>query len=139
MPMPDYRAENVKLSPDGSVFDLLHDGNRYAVKTNLVALYNIYNLLGAIAGMHEAGMAIEEMLPRLTKISQIEGRMENIAEGQDFHVIVDYAHTPDGFEKVFQYGQEIARGKKIYAVFGCAGKRDKVKRKVLGQIAGQIL
>lgn len=133
----DYRAENVKLSPDGSVFDLLHGGNRYAVKTNLVALYNIYNLLGAIAGMHETGMAIEEMLPHLMEISQIEGRMENIAEGQDFHVIVDYAHTPDGFEKVFQYGQEIAKGKKIYSVFGCAGKRDKVKRKVLGQIAGK--
>ena len=131
----DYRAENIELAPDGSTFDLLHDGKRYAVKTNLVALYNLYNLLGAIAGMHQMGMAIEEMLPRLTKITQIDGRMEIIDEGQDFHVIVDYAHTPDGFEKVFQYGQEISRGKKIYAVFGCAGKRDKVKRKVLGQIA----
>ncbi len=49
-----------------------------------VGLYNIYNLLGAIAGMHEAGMAIEEMPPRLTKISQIEGRMENIAEDRTF-------------------------------------------------------
>lgn len=133
----DYRAENVKLAPDGSAFDLLHAGKRYAVKTNLVALYNLYNLLGAMAGMHQMGMAIEEMLPLLTKISQIDGRMEIIDEGQDFHVIVDYAHTPDGFEKVFQYGQEISNGKKIYAVFGCAGKRDKVKRKVLGQIAGK--
>lgn len=133
----DYRAEEVKLSSEGSEFVLVNGGKRYNVKTNLVALYNIYNLLGAMAGMHETGMAIEDMLPLLTDISQIDGRMENISMGQDFHVIVDYAHTPDGFEKVFQYAEEIAAGRKIYSVFGCAGKRDKVKRKVLGQIAGK--
>ena len=133
----DYRAEDIRLSPEGSTFVLACHGRRYDVKTNLVALYNVYNLLGAMAAMHQMGMAIEEMLPLLTHISQIDGRMENISEGQDFHVIVDYAHTPDGFEKVFQYAQEIADGKKIYSVFGCAGKRDKVKRKVLGQIAGK--
>lgn len=63
--------------------------------------------------------------------------MEVIDKGQDFTVIVDYAHTPDGFEKVFEYAKAITGGKDIYAVFGCAGKRDKVKRKVLGQIAGK--
>ncbi len=89
--------------------------------------------------MHEAGMAIEEMLPRLTKISQIEGRMENIAEGQDFHVIVDYAHTPDGFRKSVSVWTGNRKGQKIYAVFGCAGKRDKVKRKVFGPDCRQIL
>lgn len=133
----DYRAEEVRLSSEGSEFVLVNGRKRYNVKTNLVALYNIYNLLGAMAGMHETGMAIEDMLPLLTDISQIDGRMENISMGQDFHVIVDYAHTPDGFEKVFQYAEEIAAGRKIYSVFGCAGKRDKVKRKVLGQIAGK--
>lgn len=133
----DYRAEEVKLFSEGSEFVLVNGGKRYNVKTNLVALYNIYNLLGAMAGMHETGMAIEDMLPLLTDISQIDGRMENISMGQDFHVIVDYAHTPDGFEKVFQYAEEIAAGRRIYSVFGCAGKRDKVKRKVLGQIAGK--
>lgn len=133
----DYRAEDVSLSAQGSEFVLVNGGKRYPVKTNLVALYNIYNLLGAMAAMHQMGMAIEDMIPLLTDISQIEGRMEIISMGQDFHVIVDYAHTPDGFEKVFQYAQEIAGENRIYSVFGCAGKRDKVKRKVLGQIAGK--
>lgn len=133
----DYRGEDVKLSPSGTEFTLVCGGKRYPVKTNLVALYNIYNLLGAIAGMHQAGMAIEEMLPRLAHIAQVDGRMEIIDEGQDFHLIVDYAHTPDGFEKVFQYAREITGEGKIYSVFGCAGKRDKVKRKVLGEIAGR--
>jgi len=133
----DYRAEDVQLAPDGSRFTLVHDGARYEVQTNLVALYNIYNLLGAIACMHQAGLAMEDMLPHLEKIAQVDGRMEVIDEGQDFHLIVDYAHTPDGFDKVFEYADEIAEGHKVYAVFGSAGKRDKVKRKVLGAIAGK--
>ena len=132
----DYRAENLKLSVDSTEFDLVHDGKSYRVKTNLSAEYNIYNLLGAIAGMHFAGMAIEEMIPYLEHIAQVDGRMEIIDEGQDFAAIVDYAHTPDGFEQIFKYAEEVTEGK-IYCVFGCAGKRDKVKRKVLGEIAGK--
>ena len=133
----DYRAENVKLSPMDSRFTLVHGGERYEVKTNLVALYNVYNLLGAIACMHQAGMEICDMIPHLESVAQVDGRMEIIEMGQDFHVIVDYAHTPDGYDKIFAYGDEIACGKDVYAVFGCAGKRDKPKRKVLGAIAGK--
>ncbi|MGC2872341.1 UDP-N-acetylmuramoyl-L-alanyl-D-glutamate--2,6-diaminopimelate ligase [Ihubacter sp. rT4E-8] len=132
----DYRAEDVSLRADGTDFTLVCGGRKYSVKTNLVALYNIYNLLGAIAAMHQSGMEIEDMLPYMAHISQIDGRMEMIEAGQNFHLIVDYAHTPDGFEKVFQYAREIASGD-IYTVFGCAGKRDRVKRKVLGEIAGK--
>ncbi|MBR3785013.1 MAG: UDP-N-acetylmuramoyl-L-alanyl-D-glutamate--2,6-diaminopimelate ligase [Firmicutes bacterium] len=133
----DYRAEDVKLTPADSRFTLVHDGVRYEIKTNLVALYNVYNLLGAIACMHQAGMAIEDMIPHLESVAQVDGRMEKIELGQDFHVIVDYAHTPDGYDKLFAYGNEIAEGHDIYVVFGCAGKRDKPKRKVLGAIAGR--
>lgn len=133
----DYRAEDIVLEPMGTTFTLFARGKRYKVETNLIALYNIYNLLGAIAAMEQMGMEIEEMLPHLAHISQIDGRMEVISEGQPFHLIVDYAHTPDGFEKVFHYAKEIAGKNKIYSVFGCAGKRDKVKRKVLGGIAGK--
>ncbi len=132
----DYRAENVRLSVRSSSFELVYKGRRYQVETNLSAKYNLYNLLGAMAAMHETGMTIEEMLPKLSHISQIDGRMEILDEGQDFTVIVDYAHTPDGFEKVFEYAKATTEGK-IYSVFGCAGKRDKVKRRVLGQIAGK--
>ena len=134
----DYLAENVELSTDGTKFVLNCKGDKYEVQTNLVALYNIYNLLGAIAAMHECGMPIEDMLPTIEHIPQVDGRMEIIEMGQDFSVIVDYAHTPDGFDKVFEYGDAITKnGGNIYAVFGSAGKRDKVKRKVLGQIAGK--
>ncbi|MGF6376617.1 UDP-N-acetylmuramoyl-L-alanyl-D-glutamate--2,6-diaminopimelate ligase [Clostridiales Family XIII bacterium PM5-7] len=131
----DYRAEEVKISTTGTEFTLVHEGKRYPVKTNLIALYNLYNLLGAIGAMHQSGMSLADMIPLLEHIAQVDGRMEQIDCGQPFNVIVDYAHTPDGFEKVFQYAKEITKGKRTFAVFGSAGKRDKVKRKILGQIA----
>jgi UDP-N-acetylmuramoyl-L-alanyl-D-glutamate--2,6-diaminopimelate ligase len=134
----DYLAENIMISTSGTSFVLDHGGRKYNVKTNLVALYNIYNLLGAMAAMHEMGMEIEAMLPLIEHIPQVDGRMEIIDMGQDFTVIVDYAHTPDGFDKIFEFADAITRrGGNIFAVFGCAGKRDKVKRRVLGQIAGK--
>lgn len=132
----DYRAEDLDLYIGGTSFTLVHQGRRYPVRTNLCAGYNIYNLLGAVAAMHQMGMAIEDMLPRLTHISQVDGRMELIDRGQDFTVIVDYAHTPDGYVKFFDYVKKIADGHHIYAVFGCSGRRDKSNRKVRGHLAG---
>ena len=129
---------DIQIQTDGSQFTLLHHEKSYTIKTNLVAMYNIYNLLGAIAGMCEAGIAIEDMLPYLASIKQIEGRMERIDEGQLFNVIVDFAHTPDGLEKVFEYAKDITKeGHSIIAVFGSAGKRDTKKRKVFGEIASK--
>lgn len=116
-----------------------HQGVSYEVSTNLVALYNIYNLLGAIAGICESGIALEEILPLVSNLHQIEGRMERIDEGQPFTVIVDFAHTPDGLEKIFEYAKDITKqGRSIIAVFGSAGKRDTKKRKVFGEVASRF-
>ena len=132
----DYRADQIEIGTNGSTFTLLHDSKQYQVSTNLVALYNIYNLLGAVAAMCETGLSIEDILPYLSSLTQIEGRMERIDEGQPFNVIVDFAHTPDGLEKVFEFAQNITPdSNSIIAVFGSAGKRDKKKRKVFGEIA----
>ncbi|MEG0273681.1 MAG: UDP-N-acetylmuramoyl-L-alanyl-D-glutamate--2,6-diaminopimelate ligase [Longicatena sp.] len=134
----NYRADHIRIGTNGSTFTLIHDDKTYEVSTNLVAMYNIYNLLGAIAGMCESGIALEELIPYLNSLHQIEGRMERIDEGQLFHVIVDFAHTPDGLEKVFEYANDITEeGHSIIAVFGSAGKRDTKKRKVFGEIASK--
>ena len=133
-----YQAENIRIEKTGSRFTLVHGTERYEVSTNLVALYNIYNLLGAVAAMAESGIPIEQQLPYLNDIRQIEGRMERIDEGQLFNVIVDFAHTPDGMEKVFEYAKDITEdGHSIIAVFGSAGKRDTKKRRVFGEIASR--
>ncbi len=135
---PDYFAKDIRLTEKGTDFVLCAGNKEYEVHTNLVALYNIYNLLGAMAAMDQMGMSMDEMIPLVADIPQVDGRMEVIDEGQEFMVVVDYAHTPDGYEKIFRFADEItAGGGSTYAVFGSAGKRDKVKRKVLGSIAGR--
>lgn len=134
----DYQATNVKLTTEGSEFDLLYNNNVYHVVTNIIAMYNIYNLLAAIAALVEQGRNINEVINYCRNLSQVEGRLEQIREGQKFNVIVDFAHTPDGLEKVFEYAKLITpEGGNITAVFGSAGKRDIAKRPVFGEIASK--
>lgn len=134
----DYRADHIHIDVNGTRFTLIHDGKEYELTTNLAAMYNIYNLLGAIAALDQTDMTLDEILPWVSSIEQIEGRMERIHEGQPFNVIVDFAHTPDGMEKIMQYGRAITEeGHKITAVFGSAGKRDTKKRPIFGELADQ--
>ncbi|MDO4467290.1 MAG: UDP-N-acetylmuramoyl-L-alanyl-D-glutamate--2,6-diaminopimelate ligase [Bacillota bacterium] len=131
----DYRAKDIILSSDSTSFILEFRGKEYPVETNLVAEYNVYNLLGAMAAMHETGMSIETLTALARHIPQIEGRMEQINCGQPFSAIVDFAHTPDGMDKVIQFGRKIANKNRVIAVFGSAGRRDIQKRKTFGEIA----
>lgn len=132
----NYRVSNIVIGTKGTSFSLHYQGKVYDLKTNLVALYNIYNLLSAIAAICESGIEIEKVITHIANLKQIEGRMERIDEGQLFNVIVDFAHTPDGLEKVFEYAKCITPDDHhIIAVFGSAGKRDAKKRKVFGEIA----
>lgn len=134
----DYQADQIKIGTNGSSFILRHENQEYQVHTNLVALYNIYNLLAAMAAMSEAGIPLKDVVSYVSNLPQIEGRMERIDEGQPFNVIVDFAHTPDGLEKVFEYAKTItAQDRSIISVFGSAGKRDTKKRKVFGEIASR--
>jgi UDP-N-acetylmuramoyl-L-alanyl-D-glutamate--2,6-diaminopimelate ligase len=91
-----------------------------------------------MAATHEMGMPLEDIIRRTGNIPQVGGRMEIINEGQDFLAIVDYAHTPDGYEKIFQFAKEmVGENGRIFAAFGCPGKRDVEKRPVMGEIAGR--
>ena len=133
----DYQAVNVHLGAAGTTFDLVHHDNIWHVQTNLAAMYNVYNLLAAIAALHETGhMSLDEIVSYTKDLPQVPGRLEQIHEGQPFNVIVDFAHTPDGMEKMFQFGRSITQpGGNLIAVFGSAGKRDIAKRKEFGVLA----
>ncbi|MDI9519470.1 MAG: UDP-N-acetylmuramoyl-L-alanyl-D-glutamate--2,6-diaminopimelate ligase [Bacillota bacterium] len=132
----DYQAINFQIMKDKTVFTLVCFGRRYKVETNLVAMFNIYNLLACLAALDSQGFNIEKMIPKLTNIKQIEGRMQRIDLGQPFNIIVDFAHTPDGIKKVCEYASKITpKGNRIISVFGSAGKRDTKKRKIFGEIA----
>ncbi len=132
----DYMAYDIVMEDDGMQFRLRHGDKNYLVTTNLVATFNVYNLLAVIAALDQTGHDIDTFIHKLKDLKAIPGRMHKIDEGQDFNIIVDFAHTPDGLEKVFKYAQKITpTSRNIVAVFGSAGGRDKAKRKMFGELA----
>jgi UDP-N-acetylmuramoyl-L-alanyl-D-glutamate--2,6-diaminopimelate ligase len=105
-----------------------------ALHSPLSGLFNLYNILGAISCAQHFGISDELIAKAIEKFSGIKGRVEKIEAGQDFTVIVDYAHTPDSLEKLYGH----FKSQRIIAVFGCTGGgRDTWKRKEMGRIADE--
>jgi UDP-N-acetylmuramoyl-L-alanyl-D-glutamate--2,6-diaminopimelate ligase len=130
----DFKATHIKQTPTGTHFMLKFKDDIYPVVAPTLGLFNVYNALGAIAGVVSAGMSIETAIAAIGKLPIIAGRMELIDAGQDFTVIVDYAHTPDGVEKVLEFAQGIKK-EAIRLVIGCPGDRDRTKRPVMANLA----
>ena len=127
------QISNVNLSASGSVFNL----DNVNFKTSLLGEFNVANCAAAAAVGQACGVKLEEASRAMAKIEAIPGRLEIINEGQNFTVVVDLAHTPDSYEKVFKLFQGLPHNK-IIAVFGSAGGgRDKWKRPELGKIASE--
>lgn len=132
----ELRAENVQLSPEGVEYDAVHGENRYHVKCALPGSFNVSNSLAAIGVGEAVGLTPEQIEEGIAALEGVQGRMTRVSEGQDFSVIVDYAHTPDSFEKLFKDLKPVVKGR-IIAMFGSAGRRDEGKRAVQGEIAGR--
>lgn len=131
----DYQITKYQLLKDRTIFTLHCNGRDYELETNLVAKFNLYNLLGAIAAVNAKGVSITQIVDKLQCIKQIEGRVERIDKGQPFNIIVDFAHTPDGIQQLCEFGNAITpKGKRIIALTGSAGKRDTAKRPVFGEL-----
>ncbi|MBN1631768.1 MAG: UDP-N-acetylmuramoyl-L-alanyl-D-glutamate--2,6-diaminopimelate ligase [Thermoleophilia bacterium] len=107
---------------------------RVEVETRLVGAFNVANALTALGIGLGLGLDLEQMLAALREFPGVPGRMEPIDGGQDFTVLVDYAHTPDSVRNVLQTARGITRGKLI-AVLGCGGDRDRGKRPLMGREA----
>lgn len=129
-----YKAINQSVTEEGSRFEVETDGTSAAVQTHLVGHYNVQNVLGALAAANKCGVSLELCADALQDLHFVPGRLEPVAEGQPFLVLVDYAHTPDALENVLKNAREMTRGKLI-VVFGCGGDRDPGKRPLMGQIA----
>ena len=135
----DIRAESVVLAPQGSEFDLIlsKDIAKYHIKTDLMGRFNISNLLACIGICLDSGLTLDEIAPALVDLGPIPGRLERIECGQDFTVLVDFAHTPDAIKLVLTELKAITKARLII-VFGCGGDRDKSKRPLMGKIATSI-
>lgn len=99
----------------------------------LAGEFNLYNTLAALAVAADAGVDIESAAEVLPSLPEIPGRF-NVLRKNGITVIIDYAHTPDGLQKVLRTARGITKNNLI-CVFGCGGNRDKQKRPIMGEIA----
>jgi UDP-N-acetylmuramoyl-L-alanyl-D-glutamate--2,6-diaminopimelate ligase len=135
----ELRAKDIKATALGSVFSVQSGANKdlsLKLKVNLPGNFNVYNALAAAGVGLALDMSPEQIQKGIGALKGVEGRMTTIDEGQNFNVIVDFAHTPDSFEKLFNDLRPVVKGKLI-ALFGSAGRRDEGKRPIQGEIAGK--
>ncbi len=132
----DIRAESVKLDPKGVQYMARYKEVGYDIKCHIPGSFNVYNSLAAVCVGNLLGLSKSQIEQGIAALESVEGRMTSIKEGQDFSVIVDFAHTPDSFEKLFADIRPVIKGKLI-VMFGSAGRRDESKRAEQGRIAGK--
>ena len=106
--------------------------------TKLVGRFNLENVLGAVAAARLLGLPDEAIRRGIASVTGVPGRFQSVDEGQDFAVIVDYAHKPGALENVLRTARELADGNRLITVFGCGGDRDRGKRPMMGRIATEL-
>jgi UDP-N-acetylmuramoyl-L-alanyl-D-glutamate--2,6-diaminopimelate ligase len=130
----DIKAEGVRLSLAGTAFTAATPAGSFAVESRLVGEHNVYNLLGAIGVALHSGATSDQVCEAAAQIINVPGRFERISSGQDFTVVVDYAHTEDALLRLLAAAQTLKTGR-IITVFGCGGDRDRGKRPKMGRTA----
>lgn len=133
----DLKASSVKLTAEGSTFKATIGSENYNISCNIPGEFNVYNSLAAVAVGHEMGLDKKQIENGISALKGVEGRMTVVSAGQKFTVIVDFAHTPDSFERLLHDLRASTKGKLI-TLFGSAGRRDEAKRAVQGEIAGRL-
>jgi UDP-N-acetylmuramoyl-L-alanyl-D-glutamate--2,6-diaminopimelate ligase len=94
-------------------------------------------VLGAFAAARSLGVTVEAAVAAIERAGQVPGRFQTVDEGQEFAVLVDYAHTPDSLDNVLRAARTLT-SKRVHVVFGCGGDRDRGKRPRMGEIARRL-
>lgn len=129
-----YRAANVSTTVKGSRFEWHTPKGSWMVEVPWIGDYNVSNVLAATTCAAAMGVKEEEMIPMLASAPQVPGRMERVEHEGDFHVVVDYAHTPDAVGKVLGALRPLCKGR-LWVLVGCGGDRDRTKRPMMARAA----
>ncbi|MGP0102179.1 MAG: UDP-N-acetylmuramoyl-L-alanyl-D-glutamate--2,6-diaminopimelate ligase [Solirubrobacteraceae bacterium] len=141
----DYSATDVRCVLHGCRFTLHTPEGRRDVTLPMPGRFNVANALGALAAAHALAGGLDVLVAALERGVRVPGRFEPVDEGQEFAVLVDYAHTPDSLENVLRAARElVASGAgtgedgRVLCVFGAGGDRDRGKRPLMGEIAARL-
>jgi UDP-N-acetylmuramoyl-L-alanyl-D-glutamate--2,6-diaminopimelate ligase len=139
----DYSARSLRCDLEGCRFTLHTPAGERAVALPMPGHFNVANALAALAAAHSLGAELDVLTDALAHPVRVPGRFEPVDEGQNFAVLVDYAHTPDSLENVLHAARVLAesgeRGSgRVICVFGAGGDRDRGKRPLMGEIAARL-
>jgi UDP-N-acetylmuramoyl-L-alanyl-D-glutamate--2,6-diaminopimelate ligase len=132
-----YRAQRVQTGLAGSQFTVHTPDGELELVSALRGRFNVYNVLGALAAARALGVPADTAVGAIETAGHVPGRFEPVDEGQEFAVLIDYAHTPDSLENVLQAARSLT-DRRVHAVFGCGGDRDRGKRPMMGEIASRL-
>jgi UDP-N-acetylmuramoyl-L-alanyl-D-glutamate--2,6-diaminopimelate ligase len=130
----DFRAENIEMTSSGTKFDIILGNVKHPMAIQLIGKFSVYNILASVAAAYVSGIPLPDIIHSLESMKGVAGRFELVNAGQDYTVIVDYAHTPDSLENVLKTIQQFAK-KRVFVIVGCGGDRDRTKRPLMAQIA----
>jgi UDP-N-acetylmuramoyl-L-alanyl-D-glutamate--2,6-diaminopimelate ligase len=136
---PDAAACDLDLQPETSAFTLVVPrlGVEERMTLRLAARFNIENALAAATTALALGYPLAAVKEGLSTTAGVAGRFEAVRVGQPFSVVVDYSHTPDSLENALHAARAITR-RRLLAVFGCGGDRDRGKRALMGAIGARL-
>ena len=145
----DLRAVHINYQPDKTVFALEDEPEGCFYELHPKGKFNIYNVLAAMGtaralGLDTINIKITPQDPRreiirnaVSKLKGVTGRIQDVPNNQGVHILVDYAHSPDGIKNIITSVREFATGQ-VVIILGCGGDRDKTKRPQMGRIAGEL-
>lgn len=133
----EVTATDVVFAPEATRLRLGTPIGSAEVVSGLVGPYNLENLLSASATAVQLGLPLDAIVSGAEAVGSVPGRLERVEAGQDFAVLVDYAHSPDALERALEAARALADGRLI-VVFGCGGDRDRAKRPLMGEAATRV-
>jgi UDP-N-acetylmuramoyl-L-alanyl-D-glutamate--2,6-diaminopimelate ligase len=134
----DFHADELHMEPSGMRFVMVTPFGEVPVVTRLTGGVNVYNLMAAGAAASARGLTLDQVAQGAASLDFVPGRFQSVDCGQDFAVVVDYAHTDDALRNIIAVGREFVseKGGRVITMFGCGGDRDRSKRPLMGRAAG---
>ena len=133
----DLRAENPRFLPDRVRFDTVWKEERIPTELRIPGTFSVHNALAVMAAALREGVSPEKTAAALRTAHGVKGRLESVPSDGNYHILIDYSHKPDALEKVLKSLRPTTSGRLI-CLFGCGGDRDRLKRPIMGRIAGDL-
>lgn len=132
----DYNITQISSDINGSSAVLTHNSQNYYMYTSLIGDYNLYNVTMALIICHQLGFDLQKLCDYVAEENIVIPGRFNVIKKNNYNVVIDFAHTPDGIDKILSTLRKVSTGRLI-VVFGCGGNRDATKRPIMASVVSE--